>query len=498
MSLINCPECGHEVSDKAASCPSCGMPLLNEQAEIRKRPVVEKNSGDGKDNRGMALPTIRTILIISALLLTASYPLIGFIAGGLVLLLIVCLKVEQTKAFAWKTLGINPSKRFISGFAVFCYFIYSTTLLLAAFGGHHTIAEQARVETEIRQAEIKRNAKLAERRDAANARVQELVENARELWSTGQRAEASRVIKRAEGLMYATQFDELKDLKTEFAVAAAEATYVRASSLAENGSFEEASILLQDILNDNRVSDKQNAENLSKWLSFMLDEKELEDFLFNLEDTLYEFLKTNHSLPAKLQSGIAAIDSKLLDLSMQLIPQLDGKRQQHKLEEEKATKLNSAVSDFLATGVNRKVPYHLWPLLGNPIGLIGTDGTYWAAYLPGGNISFISTKADDRVIFVGKGRSAMHELPKIKENRKKQIEAQFSAWDGSHQNLTRYIKQVMNDPKSYEHVQTTYSDFGSHLVVKTQFRGKNAFGGVVLDMVKAKIALDGTILEIVE
>ena len=27
MSLIKCPECGHEVSDKAFSCPNCGNPI---------------------------------------------------------------------------------------------------------------------------------------------------------------------------------------------------------------------------------------------------------------------------------------------------------------------------------------------------------------------------------------------------------------------------------------------------------------------------------------
>lgn len=30
MALINCPECGKEVSDKAKSCPYCGMPLVSE------------------------------------------------------------------------------------------------------------------------------------------------------------------------------------------------------------------------------------------------------------------------------------------------------------------------------------------------------------------------------------------------------------------------------------------------------------------------------------
>lgn len=30
MALIKCPECGKEISDKAATCPNCGMPLRKE------------------------------------------------------------------------------------------------------------------------------------------------------------------------------------------------------------------------------------------------------------------------------------------------------------------------------------------------------------------------------------------------------------------------------------------------------------------------------------
>lgn len=29
MSLINCPECGKQISDKAISCPNCGYPINN-------------------------------------------------------------------------------------------------------------------------------------------------------------------------------------------------------------------------------------------------------------------------------------------------------------------------------------------------------------------------------------------------------------------------------------------------------------------------------------
>ena len=30
MALIKCEECGHEISDRAASCPKCGCPVVKE------------------------------------------------------------------------------------------------------------------------------------------------------------------------------------------------------------------------------------------------------------------------------------------------------------------------------------------------------------------------------------------------------------------------------------------------------------------------------------
>lgn len=84
------------------------------------------------------------------------------------------------------------------------------------------------------------------------------------------------------------------------------------------------------------------------------------------------------------------------------------------------------------------------------------------------------------------------------ETRKERIERQFSAWDGSHRGLTKTIKDAMNDPGSYEHVETVYGDHGDYLVVRTTFRGKNAFGGVVKNWIKAKVDLDGNVIAIIE
>lgn len=48
MSLINCPECGTEVSDKATNCPKCGYPINTvsiETTETEKIRVRRKNKG---------------------------------------------------------------------------------------------------------------------------------------------------------------------------------------------------------------------------------------------------------------------------------------------------------------------------------------------------------------------------------------------------------------------------------------------------------------------
>ncbi len=37
MAMINCPECGKEISDKAKVCPSCGAPAKSVQEKSKKR-----------------------------------------------------------------------------------------------------------------------------------------------------------------------------------------------------------------------------------------------------------------------------------------------------------------------------------------------------------------------------------------------------------------------------------------------------------------------------
>lgn len=167
---------------------------------------------------------------------------------------------------------------------------------------------------------------------------------------------------------------------------------------------------------------------------------------------------------------------------------------------------NKSTKDPLSIGepnvkalVGQKVPYDKWSEWGAPQTIEGTDNKYWVAYLESANISFVSEKSTDVVIYAGFDKnSATVFLSNMIKERKILIEKQFSSWDGSHRILSKAIKKVMNDPSSFEHVETVYIDMGDHLIVTTKYRGKNAFGGKVLGMVKAKVNLDGQVLEILE
>ena len=80
--------------------------------------------------------------------------------------------------------------------------------------------------------------------------------------------------------------------------------------------------------------------------------------------------------------------------------------------------------------------------------------------------------------------------------RKEKIQEAFSGYDGSHLNLTRYVKKQMNDPGSFQHVSTQYADMGTYIYLEMSFRGKNALGNLVLQTVKAKAKIDGELIEV--
>lgn len=84
--------------------------------------------------------------------------------------------------------------------------------------------------------------------------------------------------------------------------------------------------------------------------------------------------------------------------------------------------------------------------------------------------------------------------------RQETLTKAFSQWDGSQENLVKYVKDNMNDPESFEHVKTNYWDNGKSdtIIIKMTYRGKNAFGGVVTESVRAVAKISGELISVTQ
>lgn len=71
MALIECPDCGHEVSDQAVACPHCGRPI---------RSVPEPTGGPGGNgvSAGLAGKRWSKLTLLGAIMLV-----LGFAASSL-------------------------------------------------------------------------------------------------------------------------------------------------------------------------------------------------------------------------------------------------------------------------------------------------------------------------------------------------------------------------------------------------------------------------------
>lgn len=78
----------------------------------------------------------------------------------------------------------------------------------------------------------------------------------------------------------------------------------------------------------------------------------------------------------------------------------------------------------------------------------------------------------------------------------------FSLWDGSYRPLEKLVKANMHNDSSYDHVSTTYHLMlgkNPQAIVKTTFKGTNAYGAVVKQVVSARVDVKtGEIINLVD
>jgi hypothetical protein len=83
------------------------------------------------------------------------------------------------------------------------------------------------------------------------------------------------------------------------------------------------------------------------------------------------------------------------------------------------------------------------------------------------------------------------------ERKIARFKASLDSWDGAPKKLKELIKKGMNDPDSFKHDRLeVHTEAGDFLLVTEHFLGKNMYGGTVRNWAKAKLDIDGNVLQV--
>lgn len=85
MAMVQCPECGREISEIADACPACGYPMAKKRAEesekIRERERKEKQEKDDRRRKEKRNSAIK-IAVAGVALALALYAIGTLLTGG--------------------------------------------------------------------------------------------------------------------------------------------------------------------------------------------------------------------------------------------------------------------------------------------------------------------------------------------------------------------------------------------------------------------------------
>lgn len=495
MALVNCPECGNRVSDRAESCPECAYPLTGgaaTQAHEGQNHTIEHVA-----KRRKQWPVL---LAVAALIATPFAPAFPLWSGIVLLVLCVTAFIPVIQGFSHRLLGLSASEARRSGLRVIMYGLIGLVLIYASRTGaeyrekkERTSAQKiaATVEKVVEQAERRRstskaNAKVkalvAEAETAwrngnslwaknklgwaskvpgasnlnlvhqlhvrmANAQVVSLVKEAEEAWRDGNKAWMEKKLRSASKVAKASDFDPVRRLRIRMANAKVEALVVDAVNAIEASDIDAAKGKLQAALVVPHADALADANKLDQQIDNATDPSFIRTTLMEISDAAFRKLQKRGDMPKQLVSTYKVLDSRAVALAKAQLADIATAREQRR---QQRLKRERAAAEAAQKAEEERTTREL-----------------------------VAAEA------------------KREKERRERIEKGFSSWDGSHRGLTKHIKEIMNDPDSYDHVETEYWDKGDHLIVKATFRGKNAFGGVVKNWVMARVDLDGNVIAVI-
>lgn len=427
---------------QSGDCPKCGAVIQVPRPGKAKLELVghkKRLTKKTKSHRRWVMLVFVSMFIIA--FIAPAYTL-GF--GIFVVLLCTMAFIPRVQWVSHSMLRLNFKYKWRSGLRLFIYI--SIGLCLSLVGNMRLVHEREKAT------ELKEKAAADEEEmyleQQANKIVDGLINDAKIAWDNGDESRAIQKIDDAMRVVGARDFRAARTLRKEIANSQVQDLILEAKDALFVGEIEKAIQHLDASGEIKFASSRREAILILSQIEHSSDPEYIFEVLVGLSDDVFQQVLDNDLLPSELNTGYPVLDQQARAI------------------------IKEKMSDIVESRIEQ-----VHKRLANKI---------------------LREEAEKQA------REAMLEKVRLEkearrvEARKESLQAGFSSWNGSHIELSKLIKESMNDPGSYKHVKTEYWDNGDHLIVKTSFRGKNAFGGVVLNWVKAKATIDGRIVYIIE
>lgn len=85
----------------------------------------------------------------------------------------------------------------------------------------------------------------------------------------------------------------------------------------------------------------------------------------------------------------------------------------------------------------------------------------------------------------------------VPQTNEEKVTSLQNGYDGSIPSVIKLVKDSMNDPDSFEHVETRTGFYEKDsFIVSMKYRGKNSFGGVITKFIDVKLDYSGNVISI--
>ncbi len=314
MALIQCPDCGSSISDRAECCPKCARPMVRVRDSTSIKPHISIETHGTARNRFQ--PQVKHhrwlgILFLTALLTSTLVPSFAFWVGMSIWALCLGAFLPGVHWVSKHLLRLNPTQPWRRRFRLGVFGLIGFILITAGWINslRNADIEQKRVAAAANTAELQRLS------NQANAQIKSRVAEAELEWKGGNANRAEAILDSALQIQNATDLAAVHELRARIANAKVANLIQEAIDIVNAGDLDAAKSKIQVALAVPHASQFGAARKLETQIDLATDSTSIREILLALPADSFEEVKLSGTLPVIMQTGFKELDQRIETLA---------------------------------------------------------------------------------------------------------------------------------------------------------------------------------------